>query len=176
MQMFLPRLVFLSWFLNPCPCGYYGDKSKECSCSPVQIQRYLRRLSGPLLDRIDMHVEITRVEFSDLEKAEPGEASALIKERVEKARAIQRQRFANSKPTVTCNAQMPASLVRKHCRATSEAKALLKTAFKQLNLSARSHDKLLKVARTIADLAGSDSIEASHMAEALQYRSLENMW
>jgi magnesium chelatase family protein len=171
-----PARIMLVASANPCPCGFYGDKSKDCSCSPIQIQRYLRRLSGPLLDRIDMQIEISRVEFSDLEQTEPGETSAIIKSRVEQARAIQRQRFENSKSTATCNAQMPASLVRKHCRTTVAAKTLLKEAFKQLNLSARSHDKLLKVARTIADLAGSDIITDIHMAEALQYRNLENMW
>lgn len=169
-----PARIMLVASANPCPCGYYGDKAKECTCTPPQIQRYLRRLSGPLLDRIDMHIEISRVEFSDLEKTTPSETSASIKTRVEKARAIQRSRFHDLKSAVTCNAQMTPALVRKHCLTDRDAKALLKTAFKQLNLSARSHDKILKVARTIADLANSDVINAQHMAEALQYRSLDN--
>ncbi|MTI79896.1 MAG: YifB family Mg chelatase-like AAA ATPase [Firmicutes bacterium] len=169
-----PARIMLVASANPCPCGYYGDKTKECSCTPNQIQRYLRRLSGPLLDRIDMHIEISRVEFNELENDKPGESSASIKERVENARYIQRQRFSNN-IAVACNAQMPASLVRKHCNASQEARSLLRSAFKQLNLSARSHDKILKVARTIADLAGKfKTIEAQHMAEALQYRNLES--
>ncbi|WP_031515407.1 YifB family Mg chelatase-like AAA ATPase [Desulfofalx alkaliphila] len=169
-----PASIMLVSSANPCPCGYYGDSSKECNCTPYQIQRYLRRLSGPLLDRIDMHIEVPRLDYSDLENTEPGEPSALIKKRVEKAREIQRKRFSQSNARVGCNAHMPASLVRKHCTATDEAKSLLRTAFKQLNLSARSHDKILRVARTIADLANSNIIEANHIAEAIQYRNLES--
>lgn len=170
-----PAQIMLISSANPCPCGYFGDKLKDCCCTPHQIQRYLRRLSGPLLDRIDMHIEVSRVEFSDLENNQPGESSAIIKTRVEQARNIQRQRLQKHQAAVSCNAHMPVALVRKYCIASVEAKLLLKTAFKQLQLSARSHDKILKVARTIADLDGCENINNLHMAEALQYRN-NVMW
>ncbi|MBM7854351.1 magnesium chelatase family protein [Desulfohalotomaculum tongense] len=167
-----PAQIMLVASANPCPCGFYGDSTRECTCTPHQIRRYLRRLSGPLLDRIDIHIEVSRVEYSDLENAPPGEPSAVIKARVEQARNIQRQRFSKNK-AVSCNAQMPGPLVRKHCITSPRARELLKSAFTQLQLSARSYDKILKIARTIADLAGRETIAAEHMAEALQYRRLE---
>ena len=169
-----PAQIMLICSANPCPCGFYGDTLQDCSCTPLQIQRYMKKLSGPLLDRIDMQIEISRVKFSDLETTQPEEPSTLIKERVEQARAIQRQRLARSK--ASCNAQMSAHTVRKHCKATPEAHSLLREAFKKLHLSARSHDKILKVSRTIADLAGSNIIEVEHIGEALQYRSFTNVW
>lgn len=169
-----PANIMLVASANPCPCGYFGDPLKECTCTPPQIQRYLRRLSGPLLDRIDMHIEVLRVQFSDLQDPTPAEPSAEIKARVEKARSIQRMRFNGMQSKVTCNAQMPPSMIRKYCVPSREAKSLLRAAFKSLNLSARSHDKILKLARTVADLAGSELILEQHMAEALQYRSWEN--
>lgn len=169
-----PARIMLVCSANPCPCGYHGDSQQECNCTPLQIQRYMKKLSGPLLDRIDMQIEISRVKFSELETADAGEPSAKIKERVEQARAIQRERFTGGK--TSCNAQMSPAMVRKYCKTTPEARLLLREAFKKLNLSARSHDKILKVARTIADLAGANIIEVEHMAEALQYRSFSNIW
>ena len=166
-----PAKVMLVASANPCPCGFYLDKEKECSCTPNQIQRYLNRLSGPLLDRIDMYIEISRVEFDELAGAETAESSSKIKARVENARKIQLDRFCKEEK-VKCNDHMTAPLVRKYCKATAQAKALLKTAFEQLKLSARSHSKILKLARTIADMDGKEVIDANHMAEALQYRSM----
>lgn len=178
-----PARLMLVGALNPCPCGYYGDNTKECSCSPLQVQRYISRLSGPLLDRVDLHIEVPRLPYEDLSRQSRGESSRAIKSRVEKAREIQRQRFSSeghagglrSKlPSVNCNAAMGSREVRLHCKLTKNARALLKDAFSRLNLSARSYDRILKVSRTIADLAKSELIGESHVAEALQYRSMDN--
>lgn len=158
--------------MNPCPCGYFNHPEKECSCGPGIVQRYLNKVSGPLLDRIDLHVEVTPVEFEDLNKKEPGEPSAAIRMRVMQARAIQANRFEQAKG-LYCNAQMQASLLRKSCQIDKAGTALLKNAMDKLGLSARAYDRILKVSRTIADLASSDKIEAEHLAEAIQYRSLD---
>jgi magnesium chelatase family protein len=176
-----PARLMLVGALNPCPCGYYGDPVRECSCTPHQIQRYLARLSGPLLDRIDLHVEVPRLPYEDLSDQNRGESSAEIKKRVEYARTVQRQRFQAdnnrdrpkdfAKPH--CNACMGPREVREYCKPGKKARSLLKEAFGRLGLSARSHDRVLKVARTIADLAGAELIEETHIAEALQYRSPE---
>ena len=154
-----------------CPCGFYGDQEKECTCSPSQIQRYRSRLSGPLLDRIDLDITVPRVEFQELTDRAAGEKSAVVRSRVEAARLIQRERFKRSK--VTCNAAMSGSQVRSHCTLTREAGRMLQAAFRQLALSARAHDRTLKVARTIADLEGAEVIDSAHIAEALQYRERE---
>lgn len=178
-----PARFMLVGALNPCPCGYYGDPIRECSCTPLQIQRYISRLSGPLLDRIDLHIEVPRLPYEDISQQSEGESSLEIKKRVEQAREIQRLRFSaeeqagrlRSKSSfVTCNAAMGPREVRVHCKLTKDARALLKDAFGRLNLSARSYDRILKVSRTIADLAGSKLIEENHVAEALQYRFNEN--
>lgn len=178
-----PARFMLVGALNPCPCGYYGDRSRECSCSPFQVQRYISRLSGPLLDRVDLHIEVPRLPYEDLSRQSRGESSREIKNRVEEAREIQRQRFATGEQTkelrrkvsfVTCNAGMVSREVRLYCKLTKQARALIKDAFSRLNLSARSYDRILKVSRTIADLAGNELIEESHLAEALQYRSMDN--
>jgi len=178
-----PARLMLVGALNPCPCGYYGDRVRECSCSPLQVQRYMSRLSGPLLDRIDLHIQVPRLPYEDISHQPKGESSREIKNRVEQARNLQRQRFSaeeqasgsHSKPSlVTCNAGMGPREVRLHCKLTKDAKALLKDAFIRLNLSARSYDRILKVSRTIADLIGCELIEESHVAEALQYRSMDN--
>lgn len=153
---------------QPCPCGYYGDPTHECSCSSTLISRYQRRISGPLMDRIDLHVEVPRVEYEKLSSDQVGEPSAKIRERVERARAVQRQRFAGTK--LVTNADMGPKEVREYCRLDEAGNTLIKAAMRQLGLNARGFHRILKVSRTIADLAGSDRIETAHLAEALQYR------
>jgi len=157
--------------MNPCPCGYLGDSEKECSCTPYQVQRYRAKISGPLLDRIDIQLEVPRIRYKDLEQKSITESSKDIKERVEKARKIQRMRF--KKYGLECNAQMTPKLVKKYCSLSQDGKELIKQAFEQLALSMRAHDRILKIARTIADLAESQKIEAEHLAEAIQYRVLD---
>jgi len=179
-----PARLMLVGALNPCPCGFNGDKERECSCTPYQVQRYITRLSGPLLDRVDIHIFVPRLSYEDLSTQEKSESSQEIKKRVEKAREIQRERFlesnkdkkgissGNAFPTY-CNAHMKSRELRLYCRLNKHAKALMRDAFSSLSLSARSYDKILKVARTIADLAGSEIIEEIHVAEALQYRLMD---
>ncbi len=156
--------------LNPCPCGYFGDNSRPCSCTPAMIQRYLNRLSGPLLDRIDLQIDVPRLEYQDLESGVQPESSAHILQRVEQAREIQWERFNGL--GISCNAHMGAKETRHFCIMTPGGVRLLKEAFRQLQLSARVHDRIKKVARTIADLEGSAEIKEQHVAEALQYRGL----
>jgi len=158
--------------MNPCPCGYYGDPRRECRCTPLQIQRYRNRISGPLLDRIDIHVEVPAVRYSDLSSIARGESSAAIRERVVAARKVQQERFKNS-PGVHCNANMRARDVQRFARPDSPGQELLRAAVAELHLSARAYDRILKVARTIADLDGSADVRASHVAEAIQYRCLD---
>ncbi len=160
--------------MNPCPCGYYGHPSRRCSCTPGQIQHYLSRISGPLLDRLDLHVDVAPVEFSDLASSGKAESSAGIKKRVEAAHAIQRRRFAGTE--VRCNAQMTAGMVEAFCTVSAEGTRLLERAFSQLGMSARGYHRILKVARTIADLEGEADIQLSHLSEALQYRSLDRKY
>jgi magnesium chelatase family protein len=154
--------------MNPCPCGYYGDPVRECTCSQQSITRYQKRISGPLLDRIDIHLEVPRVEYEKLSDARSGEPSCVIRERVEAARSIQRERLRGT-PQQT-NADMTAREVQTHCALDSAGDALMKAAMRQLQLSARSYHRILKLARTIADLASDDMIRSHHLAEALQYR------
>ncbi|MDF9407442.1 MAG: Competence protein ComM [Pelotomaculum sp. PtaB.Bin013] len=175
-----PAGLMLVAACNPCPCGYYGDSARECKCTPYQVERYISRLSGPLLDRVDIHIEVPRLSFEDIATGNKPEGSKAIKKRVEAARARQRARFGAgeqdgfTKNTAPANnARMGPGEVRRYCKMTKAARSLLKEAFKQLSLSARSHDRILKVARTVADLEGSELIEESHVAEAIQYRSLD---
>jgi magnesium chelatase family protein len=158
--------------MNPCPCGYFNHPEKQCVCPPGTVQKYLNRISGPLLDRIDIHIEVTPVSFSELTRKHQSESSETIRERVVRARNIQMQRFTENEG-VHCNAQMSAGLLRHVCQINESGMALLKTAMEKLGLSARAYDRILKVSRTIADLAGSERIEAEHLAEAIQYRSLD---
>src|SRR6188768_318985 len=144
---------------NPCKCGYFGDPKRECRCSPVDVQRYRDRISGPLLDRIDIHVEVPAVQYRDISSNVPGEPSAAIRERVEKAREIQRRRFEQNGRTRS-NARMSAQLIKRHCQLDEAAEGMMKMAMTELNFSARAYDRILKVARTIADLAGSETIAA----------------
>ena len=169
--MTYPADFMLVAAMNPCPCGYLGDREKECSCTPYQIQRYRSKISGPLLDRIDIQLEVPRIEYKDIEQSNKGESSRQIKSRVEQARQKQRERL--KKHGITCNAQMTSKMVKKYCCITKEAKDLMALAFKQLALSMRAHDRILKIARTIADLADSPIIELEQLAEAIQYRILD---
>ena len=162
--------------MNPCKCGYFGDPKRECRCGPNDVQRYRDRISGPLLDRIDIHVEVPAVQYQDISSKTPGESSAALRERVTKARSIQRERFAKS-PKVRCNSRMGTQLLKRHCALDEAAEGMMKMAMTELNFSARAYDRILKVARTIADLAESESILADHVGEAIQYRTLDrNMW
>ena len=158
--------------MNPCPCGYYGDPTHHCVCSPGQISRYLSKISGPLLDRIDLHVEVPVVPFAQLSQMRPGESSATIRERVIKARQIQEQRFANDKG-VYCNAQMTERMLHLYAEPDAQSLDMLRTAMERLSLSARAYSRILKVARTIADLEGSERIQSHHISEAIGYRSLD---
>lgn len=167
-----PSNTMLIAAMNPCKCGYFGDSSHKCTCSENQIKQYLSRLSGPLLDRIDLHVEVPSVKYKDLEAKSKGESSADIKSRVNAAREIQRNRFKNV-GGIYSNSQMTTAMVDEFCELSSNEKALLKSAFETLGLSARAHNRILKVARTIADLAEEKTIKAQHLAEAIQYRSLD---
>lgn len=160
--------------MNPCPCGYYNHPTKKCVCNPAQRQRYLNRISGPLLDRIDIQIEITPVPFDELAKTKPGECSASIRERVIKAREIQKERFKEHKG-IFCNAQMGAKLLRQYTNLDSAGTKLLETAMKRLDLSARAYDRILRVSRTVADLAGCADIRPEHLAEAIAYRTLDKV-
>ena len=158
--------------MNPCPCGYYNHPDKECSCAPGAVHRYMNRISGPLLDRIDLHVEVTPVSIAEMASAEPGEPSAAVRERVVLARKVQEERFRGVEGVHT-NAMMNPKMLRACCRLDAASAALLERAMERLNLSARAYDRILKVARTIADLAGAADIGAAHIAEAINYRSLD---
>ena len=158
--------------MNPCPCGYYGDPTHRCVCSPGQIQRYMNKISGPLLDRIDIQVEITPVPFDDISRAAPGEPSADIRRRVVAARALQEQRY-RPHPGVHCNAQMTERMIHQYAEPAAEGIELLRMAMKRLSLSARAYNRILKVARTIADLDGSEAVATAHLAEAIGYRNLD---
>ena len=167
-----PASFMLVASMNPCPCGYYNHPTKPCVCSPSQVQKYLNKISGPLLDRIDIQVEITPVPFDELTNATPSESSAAIRERVLRARQIQQQRFTDE-PGVHSNAQMTPRLLQKYAQLDERGKNMLQNAMDKLNLSARAYDRILKVARTIADLDCSPDIQAVHIAEAIGYRSLD---
>lgn len=167
-----PASFMLIASMNPCPCGFYNHPEKECTCPAGAVQKYLNKISGPLLDRIDLHVEVTPVPFSALSTQTNGEDSATIRTRVIKAREIQADRYANDSG-VYCNAQISSKMLKVICRIDSAGQTLLKTAMDRLNLSARAYDRILKVSRTIADLAGCTDIHTEHLAEAIQYRSLD---
>jgi magnesium chelatase family protein len=170
-----PARFMLVASMNPCPCGYLNDPQRECVCSPPQVQRYLAKVSGPLMDRIDLHIEVTPVPFEELNRRSDGERSAAARDRVIGARRIQAARFADT-PGVYCNAQMTTRLVKSHCVLDDTCQQLMKMAITRLGLSARAYDRILKTSRTIADLAASASIRAEHVSEAIQYRSLDRSW
>ena len=166
-----PSTVMLVAAMNPCPCGYFGHPTRPCTCPKGMPAKYLSRISGPLLDRMDIHIEAGAVNYDQLTSKTPSESSASIKKRVNAARAVQSERFAGT--GVTCNAQMPPVMTRKYCVLTPGAEAMLKGVFDRLGLSARAYDKILRLSRTIADLAGSEHIDTAHVAEAVQYRNLD---
>jgi magnesium chelatase family protein len=166
-----PASFMLVTAMNPCPCGYYNHPQKECVCAPGTVQKYLNRISGPLLDRIDIHVEVVPVAYGELSSERVSEKSEVVRERVIKAREIQAKRFAGT--GIYCNAQMSSKQLKTYCAINDAGHALLKTAMEKLNLSARAYDRILKVARTIADLNACESIKTPHLAEAINYRSLD---
>ena len=167
-----PSKVLLVGSLNPCPCGYFADPVRECSCSHRQVEHYRQKISGPLLDRIDLHVEVPLIDFRQLSSREPTENSETVRERVQEGRARQQYRFRDA-PGVRVNSDMGPGQVRRHCELDRESSTLLEQAMEQLNFSARAYDRILKVARTVADLDGSDLVRATHLMEAIQYRSLD---
>jgi magnesium chelatase family protein len=167
-----PASFMLVASMNPCPCGYYNHPEKECVCGPGMVQRYLNKVSGPLLDRIDLHVEVTPVSFDEMTANRKAESSLEIRQRVIKARERQQERFKEY-PEIYSNALMPPQMVKEVCQINAAGKTLLKTAMERLGLSARAYDRILKVSRTIADLADTDKIQIEHLAEAIQYRSLD---
>ncbi len=167
-----PASFMLVTSMNPCPCGYYNHPDKACMCPPGMVQKYLNKISGPLLDRIDLHVEVTPVNFDELTKKEKGESSQQIRERVIKARDIQENRFVENEK-IHANSQMNTKQIQSHCKLNPQSQELLKTAMEKLDLSARAYVRILKVARTIADLDNAENISSAHIAEAIQYRSLD---
>lgn len=169
-----PASFMLIAAMNPCPCGFYGHPVKECKCTPAARKRYMDKVSGPILDRIDIHIEVAPVEYEQLSRRAQEETSAQIKKRVNRARAIQQKRFEGT--SVSCNARMTPAMTKEFCVLTDDADALLKMSFEKLGLSARAYDKILRMSRTIADLDESELIELDHIAEALQYRSLDRKY
>jgi len=170
-----PSRFMLAAAMNPCPCGFFGDPTRECHCSPPQIQRYVSKISGPLLDRIDIHIEVPAVKYKELRSNDQIESSAEVRERVVRARQIQLQRFKGEKE-IYANAQMPPKLIRKHCAISPEGEKLLEGAIQRLGLSARAHDRILKVSRSIADLECASSLQPKHLSEAIQYRTLDRTY
>ena len=175
-SMTFPAEFMLVAAMNPCPCGYYGDLKRECRCGPVQVQCYRQRISGPLLDRIDLHVEVPLIDYKELAASETGESSTVIRERVGNARTVQRARFAKNEGVV-CNSAMQPRQLKRWCQLDKEGDQYLDHAMNEMDLSARAYDRILKVARTLADLDAQESISANHVLEAIQYRSLDrDLW
>ena len=169
---FASSIFILVAAMNPCPCGYYNHPEKECVCGPGIVQRYLNKISGPLLDRIDLHVEVTPVSFDELTNDVPAEGSMEIRKRVERTRQLQGNRY-HERTGIHCNAQMTKNELEKFCRIDEEGTKILKNAMDRMGLSARAYDRILKVARTIADIENSETIQSNHLAEAIQFRSLD---
>jgi magnesium chelatase family protein len=167
----LPSRLMLVAAMNPCPCGHLGDRQKDCRCSTVSIQRYRAKISGPLLDRIDIQIEAPALSLDELRSAQPGESSAIMRQRIESARVKQQARFRER--TITCNALLSGNDLRNYCALECAQGDLLQQAMEKLSLSARAYDRILRVARTIADLAGAERIATEHLLEAIHYRSLD---
>src|ERR1039457_1997269 len=176
MSLTFPARFMLAAAMNPCPCGFHNDRTRECHCTPLMIQRYISNISGPLLDRIDIHIDVPAVNYKELRSTKESESSANILERVIRARDIQLKRFASARERLFCNAQMPSQSIRKFCELSADCERLLERAMAQQGLSARAHDRILKVARTIADLDGVPQLEPKHIAEAIQYRTLDRTY
>ena len=171
-----PSEFMLVAAMNPCPCGYFGDLKRECRCGPVQVQRYRQRISGPLLDRIDLHIEVPAVEYRDVASERAEEGSAAIRERIGRGRELQQHRFQKD-AKVNCNARMATRQLRQHCKLSQDSQELIRVAMNELNLSARAYDRILKVSRTIADLDGQTDIAPEHVSEAIQYRAFDRtLW
>ena len=170
-----PCNIMLAAAMNPCPCGFFGHPTKRCTCSPNAVSKYLGKISGPMLDRLDIHVEVPPVKYDELQGKTGGEeTSAQIKKRVDKARQIQTERYKDE--NITCNARLTPKLLKKYCTLTEDAEVILEAAFKTMGLSGRAYDRLLKVSRTLADLDGAKNIEAEHIAQAIQLRSLDRKY
>jgi len=176
MSLSFPARFMLAAAMNPCPCGYFNDKSRECMCTPPMIQRYVAKISGPLLDRIDIHIEVPAVQYKELRGGAAAEGSAEIRDRVLKARERQRDRFRQHGEKIYSNAQMTTRQVRAYCELSPDAERLLERAMQQQGLTARAHDRILKVARTVADLEGAEHLSVGHLAEAIQYRTLDRSY
>lgn len=171
-----PSEFMLVAAMNPCPCGYFGDLKRKCRCKPLQVQRYRQRISGPLVDRIDLHVEVPAVEYRDISSTRTEEDSAAIRERVGRGRERQRVRVEADRK-INCNARMGPRQIRQHCKLGAESHELIRVAMTQLNLSVRAYDRILKVSRTIADLEASNEITSEHVSEAIQYRTFDRtLW
>lgn len=160
--------------MNPCPCGYYGSQEKNCCCTPEQIKKYINRISGPLLDRIDIHIEVSQIKYEQLKRTEKPETSQEIKSRVNQARKLQLERYQEYH--IFSNSELSTQLIEKFCKLNKKSKQILETAFHKLGLSARAYHRILKVARTIADLEGYSEIQEKHLIEAIQYRSLDRKY
>jgi len=173
MSLTFPARFMLASAMNPCPCGFHNDRTRECHCTPPMIQRYISKISGPLLDRIDIHIDVPAVNYKEMRSTSDPESSARILERVVRARDIQLARFSSQCEKLYCNAQMPSQSIRKFCELSADCERLLERAMAQQGLSARAHDRILKVARTVADLDGTPQLETKHIAEAIQYRTLD---
>jgi magnesium chelatase family protein len=173
MSLTFPARFMLAAAMNPCPCGYHNDRTRECHCTPPMIERYISKISGPLLDRIDIHIDVPAVNYKEMRSSHEPEGSAKILERVIRARKIQLARFASGREKLYCNAQMSPRHMRTFCDLSADCERLLERAMTQQGLSARTHDRILKVARTVADLEGAPQLEPKHIAEAIQYRTLD---
>ncbi len=176
MSLTFPARFMLAAAMNPCPCGFHNDRTRECHCTPPMIQRYIYKISGPLLDRIDIHIDVPAVNYKEMRSTKESESSASILERVVRARDVQLARFSSGRERLYCNAQMPPQFIRKFCELSADCERLLERAMAQQGLSARAHDRILKVARTIADLEGIPLLEPKHIAEAIQYRTLDRTY
>ncbi len=176
MSLTYPANFILLSAMNPCPCGYSSDPRHECTCNSMNIQKYMAKISGPLLDRIDLHIEVPAIHFEELAAKQDGEPSRVIRKRVQTARDHQIQRFKHDLH-IYSNADMPPKMIRSICKIDMDSAQLLKSAINNLGLSARAYDRILKVSRTIADLSGSDNIQTEHLSEAIQYRTLDRqLW